>query len=116
MTGRGADRAAVDSFFRRQLVLAAVAGAVVLVGLLAVTALLGAGESDAHAVLRPGSEMGRVEPASPMAESTRAATWAAAVVLVAVLAVLALVVVHVVGVARFTLPRSRRSPSSKEGE
>jgi hypothetical protein len=116
MTGRGADRAAVDSFFRRQLVLAAVAGAVGLVGLLAVTALLGAGEPDPHAVLRPGSGTGGVEPASPMAESSRAATWAAAVVLVAVLAVLVLVVVHVIGVARLTLPRSRRSPGSKEGE
>ena len=116
MTGSSADRATADSFFRRQLVLAAVAGVVVLVGLLAVTALLGAGDPQAHAVLRPGSGAGRVEPASPMAESSRAATWAAGAALVAVLALLAVVVAHVVGVARFTMPRSRRAPRSKGGE
>ncbi len=91
MRDRGAHRATVDSFFRRQLVLAAATGIVVLVGLLAVTALLDAGQ--------PG-----------------AATWAAGAVLVAVLVALVLGVAHVVGVARFTLPRSGRDPSSKEGE
>ena len=90
------------SFLRRQLVLAVVAGAVVLAALVAVAVFMDRGRDAAHAALRPATDGSGVTAVSPLGESFRSATWAVVVALVAVAAILTVLVDHVVRVARFT--------------
>ena len=94
-------RAAI--FFRRQLVVAALSAAVVLTALLLVGWVVGQGEGDVHATLRPAPDGSRLDAVSPLAESSRSATWAVSAALVAVSAVLVVVVDHMVRVARFAI-------------
>ena len=107
----GRDREAA-SFVRRQLVLALVAGAVVLAALVAVAVVMNRGSGAAHAALRPAADGSGVTPVSPLGESFRSATLAVVVALVAVAAVLAVLVDHMVRVARFAvLARPRQLPA-----
>lgn len=91
------------SFFRRQLVLAAVAGVVVLVALVGVVTVVDQGREAAHAALRPAPDGSGVRPVSPLDESLRSATWAVVLALVAVAVVLTMAVEHMLRVARFAV-------------
>ncbi|MGI8808753.1 MAG: hypothetical protein ACR2KK_13080 [Acidimicrobiales bacterium] len=91
------------AFFRRQLVLVAVAGGVVLVAVIVVGAVMAGGHDAAHAALRPSADGSGVTAVSPLAESSRTAVWAAVAALLAVAAVLTVAVVHVCRVARFAV-------------
>ena len=91
------------SFFRRQLVLAAVAGAVVLAAVAAVGMVMDQGRGAAHAALRPAADGSGVRAVSPLAESSRSAVWAVGLALIAVAAVLTVLVDHVLRVARFAV-------------
>jgi hypothetical protein len=107
-----AHQRAADSFIRRQLLLAGVAAAVVLGGIVLVTLAMAPDARLAHATLRPAPGPARVEIVSPLAESSRSATWAAAAALVAVAGVLVVLVAHTVRVARFALlPQPGRGPN-----
>ncbi len=104
-------------FFRRQVALSALAAAVVLVALLVVGSVMAQGEGASTAALRPAADGSRVDAVSPLAESSRSATWAAGVALVAVGALLVLLLDHVVQVVRFSvspepaMPRRWRHPT-----
>ena len=95
-------------FLRRQVVLAVVAGGVVLVAVVVVGAVMAGGHDAGHAALRPAADGSGVTAVSPMAESSRAAIWVAGAALVAVVVVLALALDHVVRVARFAAAGGRR--------
>lgn len=98
-----ADAGQATAFFRRQLVLVAVAGGVVLVAVVVVGAVMAGGHDAAHAALRPSADGRGITAVSPLAESSRTAVWAAVAALLAVAAVLTVAVVHVVRVARFAV-------------
>ena len=89
------------SFFWRQLILAVVAGAVVMVALVVVAVAVDNGREAAHAALHPGAD-GTVRPGS-ISDSFRVATWAVVVALVAVAALLTVLVGHMIRVARFAV-------------
>ncbi len=100
------DAGEATAFFRRQLVLVAVAGGVVLAAVVVVGAVMAGGHdaaNAAHAALRPSADGRGITAVSPLAESSRAAVWAAVAALLAVAAVLTVAVVHVVRVARFAV-------------
>lgn len=116
-------------FFRRQVALSALAAAVVLVGLLVVGSAMARGEGASAVALRPSADGSRIDAVSPLADSSRSATWAAGVALVAVAGVLVLVLDHAVQVVRFSvspdhgMPRRRwrlraagRVPPAGKGE
>ena len=106
----------VDVLIRRQLVMAVVAAGVVLVAVLMVAWAVPDGDTS-HAVLRMAPDGSRVVAASPVAESSRLATWVAGVALVAVTGVLIVLLQHTVRVVRSTLsrPGPSRSGLSRRG-
>lgn len=106
------------AFLRRQLVLAGVAGAVVLVAVAGAGFAIGQGRDAAAAALRPAADGTGVIAVSPAAESTRAATWVVGAALVAVAAVLTVSLDHAYRVARFAvLARpGRPNPEAVAGE
>jgi type VI protein secretion system component VasF len=89
------------SFFWRQLILAVVAGAVVLVALVVVAVAVDNGREAADAALRPAAD-GTVRPGS-VSDSFRVAIWAVVVALVAVAALLTVLLGHMIRVARFAV-------------
>ena len=99
----GGDAGAAAWFLRRQLVLAGVAGAVVLVAVVGVVVVIDQGPGAASAALRPAADGSGVTAVSPVAETSRAATWAVGAALVAVAAVLTLLLDHAFRVARFAV-------------
>ena len=104
MTGRhGASGAGptVDTLIRRQLVMAVVAAAVVLVAVAVVTWAVPDGGTG-QAVLRVAPD-GSHEIAAAPGGSSRGATWVAVAALVAVAGVLGVLVHHTVRVARSAL-------------
>ena len=105
---RGGPSAARDPgsaawWLRRQLVLAAVAGVVVLVAIVGAGFAIDQGRDAAAAALRPTADGRGVIAVSPAAESTRAATWVVAVAVVVVAGVLTLLLDHAFRVARFAV-------------
>ena len=97
----------MDALIRRQLVVAALAAAVVLASVLVVAWAVPDGDAG-HAVLRLAPDGSRVVTASPVAESSRFAIWVAVGALLAVSGVLVLLVHHTVRVARCALRREMR--------
>ena len=91
------------SFFRRQLVLAATAGAVVLGCVVVVAEVVDRAGAAAHVVLRPAADGSGIRAVSPVAESYRSTLWAAGLALVAVAVVLTLLLDHMFRVARFSV-------------
>lgn len=95
---------AAAPFLRRQLVLAVVAGAVVLVAVAVVAAAVAGGtEQVAHAALRPAPDGSGVTTVSPLARGSHTAVWVAGAALLAVAAVLAVALDQLWRVARFAL-------------
>ena len=88
-------------WFRRQLVLAGVAGGVVLVAVAGAGFAIDQGRDAAAAALRPSADGRGVTAVSPAAEWSRTATWVVGVAVVAVAAVLTLLLDHAFRVARF---------------
>lgn len=111
---RSADPAAW--FLRRQLVLAGMAGAVVLAAVVGVGVAVEQGRGATSAALRPAADgSGIIVAVSPVVESSRAAVWAAMAALLAVAAVLTLLLDHAFRVARFAvLARPGRPPLGDE--
>ena len=102
--------ASAAGFLRRQLVLAGLAGAVVLAAVLGAGIALDQGRDASVAALRPAADGRGVVAVSPAAESWRTAMWVVVVALVAVAAVLTLLLDHAFRVARFAvLARSGRA-------
>lgn len=91
----------MDSLIRRQLVMAVVAAAVVLVAVLMVAWAVPAG----NAVIRVAPDGSRVVTTSP-AESSRWAMWVAVAALAAVVGVLFMLLQHTVRIARSALATS----------
>ena len=100
---RRGDPGAAAWFLRRQLVLAAVAGAVVLVAVVGVVVVIDQARGAASAALRPAADGSGVTPVSPVAETSRAATWVVGAAVVAVAAVLTVLLDHAYRVARFAV-------------
>ena len=90
-------------FLRRQLVMAGVAAVVVLVAVAVAVVAMDQGRDAAHAALRPAADGSGVIAVSPLAESSRTATWLVVVALVAVAGVLTLLLDHAFRVARFAV-------------
>jgi hypothetical protein len=97
-------RPTVDTLIRRQLVMALVAAAVVLLAVVMVAWATPDADSS-HAVLRVAPDGSRVVTASPAAESSRWALWVTIAALVAVAAVLVALLHHTVRVVRSTFQR-----------
>ena len=94
-----------EALYRRQLVLAGVAGAVVLAALLLVAWVVAQGPTG-PAVVRVAGDGTRV--AVPASGSSSLHLWAVVAALGAVGGLLLVLVVHMVRVARFTLSRGAR--------
>lgn len=98
----------MDVLIRRQLVMAVVAAAVVLVAVLMVAWVVPDGDAG-RAVLRVAPDGSRVVTTSTVAESSRWATWVALAALAAVVGVLVMLLHHTVRVARSALAGSTSS-------
>lgn len=104
MTSTPRARPTVDTLIRRQLVMAVVAAAVVLVAVAMVVWVTPDADAN-HAVLRVAPDGSRVIAASPAAESSPWAVWVAVAALAAVTVVLVALLHHTVRVARSTFQR-----------